>query len=843
MNQLTNPLGLIYRIVRETDTEFDDVVILTFNHDLAFFERVALGPLQTLHSRITIVGDARMSHHDLYGVRRAGHSYLPGLAVTAGAFHPKVLVFAGEDRAVVAVGSGNLSMAGWQGNDELWSIHQADQTHGGSAVISQVAEWLIALVETVKLSEGTASALQRVGARLERFECRNDEASFVHSLQRPILNQLPIGPVDHLRLYAPFQDDGALAIRQLIDRFQPRHLQVALQPSLTHFNPQQLSAQLPDGAEVLVLAEDRYRHGKLIEWELNGSISALTGSPNLSLAALTRTVQDGGNVEVGVIAPVASSLMPEPERKVSAAATAEFELPRVDSKRTKADVVVLSAVLAAGGTAIELASPLPGPGVLEVSLVGMSPDDWNAVCVVNKGELLLAAERLRASSRVRVRLEDGRVSTVAFVIDPDRIIRTGSQSRVIQTWELEEVFEDPTAGERFFQLLSSLPRVEMSKAGRPSGGSSTVGVSEAEDWRDYLDRCRQSLGPAALSFALGLPLTIPDSDDGHRDIDWDEETPEDIVGALDDDEPDDSEPSAPLPAKRSAWTERERERYRRMAAQMCAQWPTMDLVRHLLAIRCVLNLAAAGAWDRHDHTWAELALGATRQLGEADVPSEMEEAAGSLAATVLSVTRQTLRDNGLSTMQRRYQQCSEAVAHLLVAGDDQHIAEYGRELQRRFGALSEPAMILELVERIIEQDLIGDAVADLAEDGFGVERHGSVLRIRKDAQEPLLIALQALCHAERNDLVGIVATGTTGWALVMWKKPDLIVVLPGKAPGSVMCRHYRFRARELPGDEIRITKTVNPSRHVDQSIAGQVPLPIAVDLAAELGIAIPPDLD
>ncbi|MGW7447630.1 hypothetical protein [Kitasatospora sp. NPDC054795] len=39
--------------------------------------------------------------------------------------------------------------------------------------------------------------------------------------------------------------------------------------------------------------DDRYRHGKLIEWAVDGQRWALTCSPNLSAAALLRSVPDG----------------------------------------------------------------------------------------------------------------------------------------------------------------------------------------------------------------------------------------------------------------------------------------------------------------------------------------------------------------------------------------------------------------------------------------------------------------------------------------------------------------------------------------------------------------------
>lgn len=75
-----SPLGLLLRQAQNPDPAAQEVVLFTFNHDLAFFERSALGVIEHTGARITVVADARAAHHDLYAVRRAGTAYLPGLA-------------------------------------------------------------------------------------------------------------------------------------------------------------------------------------------------------------------------------------------------------------------------------------------------------------------------------------------------------------------------------------------------------------------------------------------------------------------------------------------------------------------------------------------------------------------------------------------------------------------------------------------------------------------------------------------------------------------------------------------------------------------------------------------
>ena len=65
-------------------------------------------------------------------------------------------------------------------------------------------------------------------------------------------------------------------------------------------------------------AEERYRHGKLVEAiGPDGSRWTLTGSPNLSARALLLSAADGGNIEVGVISRPDASLFPSEGRPIA----------------------------------------------------------------------------------------------------------------------------------------------------------------------------------------------------------------------------------------------------------------------------------------------------------------------------------------------------------------------------------------------------------------------------------------------------------------------------------------------------------------------------------------------
>ncbi|MFD7316915.1 hypothetical protein [Streptomyces sp. NPDC059883] len=122
-----SPLTLILDEERTGGRGLEEALFLSFTADLGFFEEVALGVTQATGARVTVAGDVSMTRNDPRSVRRAGRSYLAGLAYAQGAaFHPKLMVLAGPEHATIALGSGNTTLAGWQANAELWTVLRVD---------------------------------------------------------------------------------------------------------------------------------------------------------------------------------------------------------------------------------------------------------------------------------------------------------------------------------------------------------------------------------------------------------------------------------------------------------------------------------------------------------------------------------------------------------------------------------------------------------------------------------------------------------------------------------------------------------------------------------------------
>ena len=820
-----SPLTLILDEERTGGRNLEEVLFLSFTADLGFFEEVALGVTQATGARVTVAGDVSMTRNDPRSVRRAGRSYLAGLAYAQGpAFHPKLMVLAGPEHATIALGSGNTTLAGWQANAELWTVLRVDGEQSPTA-IPELSAWLRDLPEKVRFSAGVPQALHRVAALLDRLHRDRTptapQVRVVSSLRSPIIDQLPQGPVDELAVFAPFYDRRSMALRRLLERFRPSRFTLAYQPGLSDLDGPSVAALVKEyDGRVISDNGQRYRHGKLVEWVSAGQRWALTGSPNLSAAALLLSQGDGGNCELGVITPITATLLPDGTDEPAARLHTAPPLPRPIAG---SGPLLLGALRVSDGLEISMAKPLPDTAHLELSQAAAPPESWERVAEIPPGQATLTVTApADAGSRVRLVVVDSdgvpSFGNIVFVVDPDRALRrmTPTQSQA-PTTRPPDLFTDPRLAERFLGDLETLrtglpPTPAGVSASSSTGGTAATAPLDGDEdgWERYLDECAGRVGHPLTRFALGLPLPT-DISTPFQDllpVSWDERFTDDTEAALDDDDAEtmaaehdpeaaDAEASstATLPDLRQADQE-VRRRYRRWVERLVALAPHLGPPERMLVVRLTLWTVAAGAWSPAQTDWLPLLSRAVRALNRNDLPERIEPQVGSLAAVALAVLRSHAPRYEITPETLAFNEASQAVGHLLPAVDSAYIAEYTALLDTAFGPAVDQAAVLDVASDVVQDDPLADAVWSLAEKGRDVHRHGRLLlHVTGRFSNPALVALEAVGAAEDAPLVGAWAdsgsdSGEGAWALVVWRRPDLIVV-DARRP-IPLWRHYRL---------------------------------------------------
>lgn len=781
---IASPLDLLWEEERARE-----VLLLTFSLNLEFWERYALSVARGLGARVTVVGDAAMVAGDPAHVRYAGVTYLDGRAACrkGGAFHPKLLVIAGEHHAVVAIGSGNATLAGWHDNAELWTVLRGDSGGAPDTFVS-LADWLRRLPEHVLLSSGVPEVLARVAESLERLPTHEPGPQLISSLNGPIMDELPKDSADELTLSAPFYDRQGIGVRALLDRFRPSSFRVLVQPKDVVADGHALSELVrSEGGSAEAIASDRYYHGKLIEWTSRDRTFALTGSPNLSKSALLKGLSDGGNCELALYGEIEASLAPP-----SAGAIASEELLAITfSPRGEPvpGITLLGVLLGPDRLELTLGRPLAEDGVMEY-LVGA---EWDQVAPLPRGVLTHEIRSvLAAGTAVRVR-QGALTSNVCFVGDPARFSRTRIEHLGRVRTDQEEVFRDPRVAEDFAHDLAELRQFLTPVPRGPAPGGAAHGqqrTSTFTSWEEYLDACEALVGERLLAYGLALPAL--ESGDGRRE-DADD-------GALEDDSVDlapteaaqeDFEDSSPVLAQ---LPETQRRRYRRWCERLVDLSPELPYAGRLIALRLVLD-AVRGELFVAREDWFPLVARATVALGPPGAVFEEERApAGSLAAVALAVMRGQLRRFAAwEEMRIPYERAIEATKTVLEDARLDLCERYASSLVDMFGASVSSSVMEALIESVVSPDPIEDALKLAAEEyNLPLEREGQLLRVLDGSHgDPRRTLLRVVGLVEGIGVAVMIGDLSDYGSLAVWRSPDLILVQ--STQGGMRGARYELR--------------------------------------------------
>lgn len=809
MTALASPLSLILERALAND-QIEHALFCTFTFDAGYFERVALGPLDGVGAQVTVVADAAMAKLDPYAARRIGSRYGLGLVHHGGAFHPKVAVLLGRDTCTVAIGSGNVTMAGWHANEELWTSVESD-ADDWSPFTSAVGRWLQGLSDSAQVGPRVASHLASIGRRLDRPPTGStiDTPSALGNLQQPIIEQLPTGPVDELNVYAPFHGHGADAIRSLCERLEPELLRVGYQPGSTMLNPGAVGKYLESLAvsvELRALDPARYRHGKLIEWRSGGSWWAVTGSPNLSRAALLLTPSQGGNFELAALTNQTRSLFPPAWEFAEQGSFEALSPPSFEPPHPAASRQILEAVLDGDALVLTLSGPAAEDMAVQVAPSGRPPEQWLPWGIVGTGIETAELDPLPGGSWVQIVGRDGIPSRAVPVQGPAAFRRRtgvgGSSGRSMP--DIAELFDDADAASRFLHHLGAVQ--EKLAADRPASPASEGGGSQPgsgighSTWEEYLDRMSGHLGASLLSFSLGMS---PRTDTSAGGTDWDDEDIDDAEAGLEDDTVEAmasmAETSVQIPdgaALKDVARAQVMKQLKRLAQPGVITEPTL----RLLAVRMTLSYIAGGAWPSLDKTWIDLLLDHAQAL--VDNPSDqapIRRRQAAMATLSLNVARSRVSPIPPSLLSLKVDRISRCLKPMVNDLDQGDVDAYCRDIGERLGFNAQPDGVLTFALDLVDSDPLQDAVRKLAESSDGISAHatGRVLVLppveRATARYLAYACLVILDVA--GDVAVQIGAGEPAETWV-WHAPHLVRIFVN--PKGPVASVWRFNAGSSP---------------------------------------------
>ncbi|MBC7271653.1 MAG: hypothetical protein H5T76_23590 [Streptomyces sp.] len=809
--RFASPVTLLREWSERSDQQaLHEALFLGFTVDLPFLEKVAIPVARGLGARTAVIGDAAQGLYDPVDVRMAGRSYLHGLASCRRAFHPKVVLLIGEHACRLAVGSGNPTLSGWGANDELWTVVETedDDSH---ALLADLADWLDALPSAVELAPWSASLLTALAALLTERHVNapagpESGARLLHNLQETLLDQLPLGPVDELHAYAPFVDETGHALSGLVGRLTPRRTILGLQPRWSSYDAGAIKRAL-DGfdAQIRFLKETRMRHGKFVEWQVGGRRYALTGSPNLTRAALCTSTRGGGNCELAVLAADTAPLLPEQGRITSLASLTGRTIRPFES--TGHTLVLLGAKTDSEGLHVSLAHPQPQPVVISTSPDG-SPGSWTRTGTIPPGASTCSfplPEVPGAAVRATCARPDGTTaeSAVVFVYSPVHCARRHSADsgpRLRYDYTVQALFADERAARRFetdllrlreLTAAASAPRV--SPAGDAAAGSVTS--SGVDRWDAYLADCRRMIGAPLTDLAFGTSqLDLPQAPSSRWivsavTVGVREEDDEEHKGETEEaDLPTTSEPLAPYVAPE------QRARCRVWAMRWVGALTDPDgsaaapVPVRLLVANLYVQLLAAGVWDEQDQTWRDGLSRLLEALGSEDLPSEADHDAppetrrrlDAVAAVVMTLLAQDATFTGGGEHDVLAAHAWHGSKAMIARAEPAEAEDLMIPPERALARVAPWSEVDRLITLAQEDDPYAEVVEGLTTAGWSVTCEDGLWEITGSFGNPLPVVAKAAERLGRHHSDGVLvrARSKSRWAFMAWANPYLVLLNP-----------------------------------------------------------------
>jgi len=297
------PLLKTLKDLARSGAKLDASIVTTYAFNGLFYEEVLLRAFERAGSRLNIVladaGQLTESLGDpLRRPGRAGRDYLLAPIPHIGAFHPKLVALLSEGQPILALGSHNVTDAGFSHNEEVtayWGAANPAPPRVLRAAVDYALQWLEATGSI------PAGLLVEITGRLRGLlpsatsAADNDTSLIVSSADAPLWRQLSsrvVGPVRRVTVVGPYFDARMDLFKAIERDMAPSEIIIAVQPATAVLPRPDLApktARFVDASGLQAFwskaDEVGFAHGKALAVEGEGGVVVSLGSANPTGAA------------------------------------------------------------------------------------------------------------------------------------------------------------------------------------------------------------------------------------------------------------------------------------------------------------------------------------------------------------------------------------------------------------------------------------------------------------------------------------------------------------------------------------------------------------------------------
>jgi hypothetical protein len=382
-----------------------------------------------------------------------------------------------------------------------------------------------------------------------------------------------------------------------------------------------------------------------------------------------------------------------------------------------------------------------------------------------------------------------------------------SSARGLQrSYTEEEIFTDEEVARQF--------RIELLRLMEHGGSGTDAGVASEDRWAAYLTECERSIGRPLTRKLFGQ---------------LDQLMPEPRLGP----EPADGVPRAEMqivPSERARW----RNWIERLVASAATDRPGQEPYR-LLTARIMILLLAFGVWDAGDQSWrdllAELAIHLVPGPGD-DVPGQVRQLAYTYTAISMGLLRGGASLTGAAHADLLASRTWRRVRDSVAEADPELASDLLTPYQSRAVVLTS-SELEETILLAMEDDPASLLADELAEHGWQLDHDGVMYRVSGTFSNPVAAAARVATQlGQQLGLVLVYARSEGRWAVIAWRKPDLVLA---HVPGNTW-RLYRIEGSFTPTSRLAGGEGLTSIGMIGRPVRlGQIPPPEVQELLAAVG--------
>lgn len=287
---------------------YDIALMTTYNFEIDFFERFILNSLfENQIKKVSVFVDAKRLNESLSTKKPVsiGKKYVVNPVEIRGAFHPKVILLLGKEKAKLFVESANLTMNGFVKNNEVFNVFNYDKDNQQN--LSLVSDAIAFFERLNDISYNLEDSIFEEIKSLVYYDKRsnNTESFLLENLNRSILSQVieHVSNVSEIDIAVPYYDNYLAALGKISEAYPNAKINLYIQNKMSNFPIGLKEDKAINKIYVYNALENgnAFYHGKVFRFITDEGSYILYGSANCTQSALTTIFADNGNIECSVL--------------------------------------------------------------------------------------------------------------------------------------------------------------------------------------------------------------------------------------------------------------------------------------------------------------------------------------------------------------------------------------------------------------------------------------------------------------------------------------------------------------------------------------------------------------